>query len=105
MELILGLPPMSQYDAGAVPMWRCFEDTLNHTKFTSRKANVDLNEKNTTISKWSKMSDSFDFTKEDMAPDQQLNEVLWAAVKGENTLSPSPVHAAFIKVNEEEDDD
>ncbi|MEK7253275.1 MAG: bifunctional YncE family protein/alkaline phosphatase family protein, partial [Bacteroidota bacterium] len=24
MELILGLPPMSQYDAAATPMWRCF---------------------------------------------------------------------------------
>ena len=105
MELILGLPPMSQYDAAATPLWRCFNDTLNNAKYTSRKANVDLNEKNTVISKWSKMSDTFDFSKEDMAPDQQLNEVLWVAVKGENNPSPSPVHAAFIKVNEEEDDD
>ena len=27
MELILGIPPMSQYDAAATPMWRCFSKT------------------------------------------------------------------------------
>ncbi len=26
IELILGIPPMSQYDAAATPMWRCFSD-------------------------------------------------------------------------------
>ncbi len=105
MELILGLPPMSQYDAAATPMWRCFEDTLNRSTFKYRPANVDLNEKNTVISKWQKLSETFDFRREDMAPDQELNEVIWAAVKGENIPCPSPVHAAFIKLNEEEDDD
>ncbi|HEY4784568.1 MAG TPA: bifunctional YncE family protein/alkaline phosphatase family protein, partial [Bacteroidales bacterium] len=30
MELILNLPPMSQYDAAATPMWRCFSETASH---------------------------------------------------------------------------
>jgi hypothetical protein len=33
MELILGLPPMSQYDAAAPSMWRCFNDTVFHAPF------------------------------------------------------------------------
>ena len=96
---------MSQYDAGATPMWRCFNDTLNNATYTLRQANIDLNEKNTIISNWSKMSDTFDFSKEDAAPDQQINEVLWAAAKGYNVPCPAPVHAAFININELEDDD
>jgi len=27
MELILGLPPLTQYDAGATPMFNCFTKT------------------------------------------------------------------------------
>ena len=27
MELILGLPPLTQYDAGATPMFNCFQTT------------------------------------------------------------------------------
>ena len=38
IELILGLPPMSQYDAGATPMWRCFTPTPNNTAFTALPA-------------------------------------------------------------------
>ena len=33
MELILGLPPMSQYDAAAAPMWECFDATPNPASF------------------------------------------------------------------------
>ena len=30
IELILGLPPMSQYDASATPLWRCFNNSPDH---------------------------------------------------------------------------
>ncbi len=33
IELILGLPPMSQYDAAATPLWRSFTDTTGHKCF------------------------------------------------------------------------
>jgi hypothetical protein len=48
IELILGLPPMSQYDAAAEPMWRCFADTANSKGFNSLGAQVDLFNKNKT---------------------------------------------------------
>ena len=35
IELILGLPPMSQYDASATPMWKCFSDSANHALFSA----------------------------------------------------------------------
>jgi DNA-binding beta-propeller fold protein YncE len=105
MELILGLPPMSQYDAAAEPLWRCFNKTANHPPFTSLPNLVALNQKNTADNKMSRLSETFDFSKEDRVPDAQFNEVIWAAIRGLNSICPAPVHAAFFTVEKEDDDD
>ena len=105
MELILGLPPMSQYDASAPSMWRCFTDSIMHPAYHAVGAETDLREIGTAMNQWSKMSDKFDFTAEDRAPDQQLNQVLWFAAKGESIPYPAPVHAAFIKLTAQADKD
>lgn len=44
IELILGVPPMTQHDAGAVPMYRVFQSTPDLTPYTSRTNIVPLNE-------------------------------------------------------------
>jgi hypothetical protein len=105
MELILGLPPMSQFDASAPSMWRCFNDSAVHAPFHAVGAETDLNALNTAMNEWSEMSDRFDFTAEDRAPDQLLNQVLWYAVKGESTPYPAPVHAAYMIVPADDKDD
>ena len=105
MELILGLPPMSQYDAAAEPLWRCFDKTANHPPFTLLPCRVDLNLKNTAVNKLSKLSEKFDFNKEDLAPDARFNEVLWGAVHGLNSICPPPVHAAFFNATNDSDND
>ena len=104
IELILGLPPMSQYDAAATPMWRSFTDKADETPFRSIVPGVDLNEKNVAINEWQRRSEKFDLTKEDAAPDVEFNEVLWHAVKG-NIAFPGPRRAAFIKKGAAEEDD
>jgi len=93
---------MSQYDASATPMWRCFNNTSGHNSFTARDCQVDLNEKNTISTKWSKLSEGFNFAKEDRAPDADFNEVIWRAVKGLDSPCPAPVHAAFFTAGEKE---
>jgi DNA-binding beta-propeller fold protein YncE len=105
IELVLGLPPMSQYDAAAEPLWRCFSKTANHPPFIALPNLVDLNEKNTADNKLSRLSETFDFTKEDRVPDAQFNEVIWAAIHGLNSKCPAPVHAAFFTKEMEEDED
>jgi YVTN family beta-propeller protein len=102
IELILGLPPMSQYDASATPMWRCFTNTAEHARFAARPCQIDLNERNSVISQWSKRSEEFNFAKEDRAPDAEFNEVIWKAVKGYDSPCPAPVHAAFFTAGEED---
>ncbi len=105
IELILGLPPMSQYDAAAEPMWRCFNTTATHPPFHATPNLVDLNLKNKEVSKLSRISEKFDFSKEDRIPDAQFNEVIWSAIKGVNIPCPAPVHAAFFSAEKEGDDD
>jgi YVTN family beta-propeller protein len=107
MELILGLQPMSQYDAAAEPMWRCFTSQLNLTSFTSMPSNINLNDKNVALNKWQQKSEGFDFTNEDRAPDLEFSEVLWYAIKGEHIPFPGPKRSAFVKLKEkkEKDDD
>jgi hypothetical protein len=105
IELVLGLPPMSQYDAAAEPLWRCFEKTANHPPFKSLPAQIDLNQKNTAENKMSRLSEKFDFSKEDRIPDAQFNEVIWAAIHGLESRCPAPVHAAFFTQEKEDDDD
>ncbi len=99
IELILGLPPMSQYDAAAEPLWRCFSDSVNNSIFQTIPAQVDLFEKNTAMNEWQQKSEQFDFGKEDRVPDAAFNEVLWAAIKGTGSSCPPPMHAAFINLN------
>ena len=100
IELILGLPPMSQYDAAAEPMWRCFSATPNLNPFISLPNNIDLTEKNIAWNELAEKSARFDFTKEDRVPDLLFNEVLWKAIKGLNSEVPAPKRAAFVKTRE-----
>ncbi|MBC7686835.1 MAG: hypothetical protein H7211_01505, partial [Aquabacterium sp.] len=106
IELILGIPPMSQYDAAATPLWRCFTATPNFNTFTALPANINLADKNTVENELSKRSAGFDFSKEDRVPDNEFSEVIWKGVKGLHSVMPAPKRAAFIKVsNEKEQED
>jgi len=105
IELILGLPPMSQYDAAATPMWRCFTSKINTKPYIVLPSNIDLDEINIAVNEWQRKSEEFDFTIEDRAPDQEFNEVLWFAVKGEGVPFPSINRAAFVRVKENDDND
>ncbi len=104
IELILGIPPMSQYDAGAVPLWKCFTPIADYTAFKAVPAEIDLNDRNTVWNELSVRSSQFDFTKEDRAPDMELNEVIWKSIKGINSVMPAPKRAAFLKASAKEDD-
>jgi len=105
IELILGLPPMSQYDASATPLWRCFNNTPDHPVFNLKPCLYDLDEKNVTESSWQRKSEKFDLTREDRINDNDFNEVIWKAVKGLDSPCPPSVRAAFFMQNEIGDDD
>ena len=105
IELILRLPPMSQYDAAAKPLYECFTDTPNLAPYLARPANVDLEQRNVTVNKSSKKSQSFNLKKEDAVPDLELNEVIWKFAKGENAVLPAPKRSAFVILEKKKKDD
>jgi YVTN family beta-propeller protein len=99
MELILGLPPMTQYDAAATPMWNCFSLRPDTSPFRAKPSNINLDDINTKNNALSKKSLEFDFSKEDRVPDLEFSELIWKAVKGENSIMPAPRRSAFLRTN------
>ena len=105
IELILGMPPMSQYDAAATPMWRSFNAQPDTSSFTCLPEQVDLNEISPDGTRLAEMSKSLDFSREDLVPDQLMNVITWKGVKGEDAVMPTPVRAAFVRISDKDDDD
>jgi hypothetical protein len=96
MELILGLPPLTQYDAGATPMFNCFQGTAIAGPFNPVAERVNLMAKNTTASPYARQSGRMDFREYDRAPEDELNRILWAAAKGVDAPYPTPIHRALF---------
>jgi WD40 repeat protein len=110
MELILGVKPMSQFDAAARPMVGCFQPQPDARPYTHVVPQVDLQEKNRATAWGAKSSAEMDWTKEDRADPIRLNEIIWRSVKGERSPMPPPVRAAFFiprtkKDRSDKDDD
>ena len=97
MELILGLPPMSQHDASATPMTNAFVDAPDLTAFVHRETRIPFYEMNPDGAPLQALAGTWDFTKEDAAPDLALNEAIWKSVRGADAEMPAPVNAAFVR--------
>jgi YVTN family beta-propeller protein len=104
-ELIVGLPPMTQFDAAAMPMWRSFDNKVNMAPFKALPSNVNLDDLNPRNTKLAALSKGLDFSKEDLVPDAVMNNMLWKAIKGENAVAPAPTRSAFLKTFQDKDDD
>jgi YVTN family beta-propeller protein len=105
IELILGLPPMSQYDAAAMPLFDCFTATANLEPFKVKPAQVNLEQRNVADNKSSARSATFNLKEADASPDLDLNEVIWKSVKGEDAVMPAPKRSAFVILEKKKHDD
>jgi hypothetical protein len=111
IEQILGLPPMNQLDASALPMWDAFTDTPDFTPFTAVPSNVRLDEMNPEARAISEpvarrdalASARMNFRQVDRAPEDALNRILWRAMKGPG--EPYPEWAVSAGDDDDEDDD
>lgn len=105
IELILGLPPMTQHDGSARVMWNSFTSQVDDTPFTHLPANVPLDEKNVKRNRWQAMSEKYNFKKEDDVPDVEFNQVLWHGIKGDSISYPPLRRSAFLTYAAVDDDD
>ena len=92
IELLLGLPPMSQYDAAAMPMYASFGTEAQATAFDVIQPKIDVNAKNKKGDYGSEESRKMDFSDVDRAPMHALNEIIWKSVRGADSPMPPPVH-------------
>ena len=88
MELILGLPPMSQYDAAATPMANVFTSTPVFTPYGADTAEYDITTKNKEGDYGQNLMDHMNLSREDAVPDDVFNEIIWRSIKG--TPMPPP---------------
>ena len=89
IELILGLPAMTQLDLAATPMRSCFTDTPNLTPYNAVKNNIPLDEANKPIEKldgkardFALQSLALDLDVEDRADEDSFNRILWFSMRG-----------------------
>ncbi len=103
IELILGLQPMSQFDAAATAMFNSFHATADLRPYEALPSNVDLEERN-ALHAWGGNL-KMDFSREDAADDLLLNEVVWRSVRGADSAMPAPRRAAFVFAHQKDSDD
>jgi YVTN family beta-propeller protein len=95
IELILGLPPLSQYDAAARPMFASFTSTADTAPYVHEAAQVDIYEKNTEKAYGAARSNRMDFSDWDLVKESEMNEILWRSANGPDAPLPPPVRQAI----------
>jgi DNA-binding beta-propeller fold protein YncE len=97
MEVLLGLPPMNNNDAWAVPMVELFNGPAVQPAFTADDSNLKnglLYQMNSLSAPGAKASARMDFSHADAADNVALNRILWRERKG-NIPMPAPKHTVF----------
>ena len=105
MELMLGLPPMNQFDATATPMFDCFTNKPDFTAFTALTNNVPLDEMNPPVKKIrdaqlrkdALASAKLPMSQPDQCNEDVLNRILWRA-----TMGAQPYPAWAVKAVDED---
>ncbi len=91
--LLLDLPPLSQFDAGAAPLWNAFAPRADTTAFAGLPARWPLDERNPTAFR-SRIPDR-DLAGPDEANETELNREIWESVRPGVRL-PAPRHAFVL---------
>ena len=98
MELIIGLPPLSQFDASATPLYNSFEPGPDVSTYEARSALINLDERNLSGAYGQQRSGEMDFTHEDANEDVEFSEIIWKSIRGADHQMPTPIRGAFVRV-------
>lgn len=94
IEGILGLPPMTHFDAAAPPMESVFQSKPDLRPYNRLPARVSLTDKNPEVSTTARRSAALDFNGSDRIDDAELNDILYLAIQGRP--APAPVRSRFV---------
>lgn len=110
MELMLGMPPMNQFDATATPMRECFTEVADLTPYTAVVNRVPLDQMNPDpkaiaddlLRANALASAKLPLDKLDQCPEDQLNRIIWHAMKG--SAAPYPAWAVSHQGDDDDQD-
>ncbi|MBV9313874.1 MAG: bifunctional YncE family protein/alkaline phosphatase family protein [Pseudonocardia sp.] len=94
IELIVGLRPLTQFDAYATPMLASFTNTPNPAPFTAQKPTQNMTETNPGKNPLGVPADDEDLSHEDRINMARFNQAIWASVKGDAPM-PAPKHTVY----------
>jgi DNA-binding beta-propeller fold protein YncE len=97
IELILGLEPLSQYDASATPWYAAFGESPDLKPFAHRPPRISIEERNEASAYGAAASSAMDLEDADRIDMREMNEILWKSVRGAGSPMPPPVRAAFVR--------
>ena len=92
IELILGLEPLSQYDAAATPLWNAFSGRLDSTSFSAVPNTWPLGELNPRA--FRSRIPARDLAEADAADEALLNWEIWTSVRP--GTSPPPIRRSLV---------
>jgi DNA-binding beta-propeller fold protein YncE len=93
MELIVGLRPLTHFDAGARPMSAAFANSPAGGQYTAEKPRIPLDQRNPAATAAAARSKKMDFSEADQADDDELNDILWRTIR--KSEPPAPVRSFF----------
>jgi YVTN family beta-propeller protein len=97
MEIILGMRPMTTYDAGARPMFSVFGEQLSAGGYAVEKPQTPLDARNPANTASAARSERMNFKEADDVDEDELNDILWVAIKGPGVPLPVPVRSRFAR--------
>jgi DNA-binding beta-propeller fold protein YncE len=95
MGLILGLRPLTHFDGGARPMFAAFSTQANNAPYEASPPQMPLTDRNPAGNPTAARTLRMNFSEADMIDDDEMNEILWLAIKG--TEPPAPVRSYFSR--------
>jgi len=95
IEYLLGLRPMTTFDAGARPMSTVFMSQPNPAGYTAEKPRIALDERNPAATPAAARAAKLNFEEADENDDDEMNDILWRAIRRD--APPPPMRSIFGK--------
>ena len=86
-------------------MYNGFTTTPNLASYTHLPARVPMDLKNDWTTPGAAASLRMNFSAPDLAPDLELNQIIWEAVRGRGSVMPPPRRTGFIRPIAGDEDD
>jgi YVTN family beta-propeller protein len=93
IEYLLGLRPMTSFDAGARAMSTVFLSQPNPAGYTAEKPRIALDERNPGATPAAARAAKLNFEEADENDDDEMNDILWRAIRKD--APPPPMRSIF----------